>query len=188
MLKTVGFKSSLLLVALSFGNVYAQDPESSKQVVTQFQKTQVLNRLHHINEKEIAVSKLAKKKSSSDEVKGFADHMIQDHQAVDRKLQDLAKSEKIKLQRFQPAEYEKATMEELNKLKGSQFDQAFVDMMKSGHEEALNVLEMYSRNVKDPQIQKLLQEVIPSIKKHEGMATGYKSSHQMAGQTPGAQQ
>jgi putative membrane protein len=182
MKKVIGLQTSLLLFALSLGSAYAKDSENSKQNLDQFQKTQVLNRIHHINEKEIAVSKLAKKKAESDEVKGFADHMIQDHQNVDRKLKDLAKSEKIKLQSFQPAGFEKATLDQLSKLKGSQFDQAFVDVMKSGHQEALNTLDMFNREVKDPKIQNFIQEVIPSLKKHEGMATGYGSKHQMAGQ------
>jgi putative membrane protein len=110
--------------------------------------------------------------------------MIDDHQKADKKLEALAKNQNIELESFQPAGYEKATQAMLKELSGAQFDQAFVDLMKSGHKMAANELQLAQSEAKNPQIKSYIESILPTVREHQKMAANFeKKESQMAGET-----
>lgn len=148
-----------------------------------YMKAKDLNTLHHINQKEIQLSKLAQDKAQAKEVKDFAQHMITDHEAADKKVEEAAKTANMKLEDFAPATYEKVVMDQLGKYSGAQFDNMFVAEMKAGHRHAMHDLQMIRNMDQDSSVRSLVDAVIPKVRDHEKMASNLKvqTMKQMAG-------
>lgn len=153
------------------------------------QRAVLINKLHHINQHEIQLGQLAQSQSQSQQVKNFAQQMVQDHQSADQQLQTLAKSENVGLQDFTPADYEKVGMDNLKKLNGSQFDNAFLNMIRTGHKVTMQDLQAVRSDVKDPKIRSYISSILPQIQHHEALASRLERNmpSQMAGQTSGSQ-
>src|SRR5882672_2708862 len=62
----------------------------------------VLGKLHHSNQKEISMGKLAQKSGRTREVKAFGLALVNDHTAADHKVVALAKQEKVNLEAHTP--------------------------------------------------------------------------------------
>lgn len=131
------------------------------------QNTMVLNQLHHINQKEIAMAELAKSKSSGMQAKNMADRIIADHEQMDEKLKMVAERAGVELASYQPATHEMAVMDTMKDLEGKQFDQAFLQNMKLSHKMAMDDLREAKKVTKDPQILQAINEAMPQIQKHE---------------------
>jgi putative membrane protein len=164
----------------------AQNPNQNSAQMTPavMKNTATLEKIHHINQKEIHVSQIALDNGTSNEVKSFAQKMITEHQSADQQVLDLAHSENIALPNFQPSDAETAKMNSLEKLSGTQFDRAYIDLMKNGHKEALHELQTASKNSTDPKIRSLIQSMIPTVKSHEQLAMVIQGDQkrQMAGE------
>lgn len=168
----------------SMGSMGNMSDEQIKASLENFQKGGTLAHLHHFNQKEVQLSKLALDKSQSKQVKDFAQRLMTDHQNADRKVMELAEAESLKLPDFQLAGYEKANMDQLEKMKGPQFDQAFVILMDTGHKIIAQELELARTTAKDPQIIGLIDVILPTIRDHQKMAVRLeKGESQMAGHT-----
>ncbi|MEO5971382.1 MAG: DUF4142 domain-containing protein [Bdellovibrionia bacterium] len=182
------FVAWTLATLLASTPLFAQDKagqsdDPSKMSMEQFQKNAALGHIHHINQKEIQLSKMAQDKSQSKQVKDFAQHMITDHQNADRRVMEMAEAQNVKLPDLQLAGYEKATSEQLDKMKGTQFDQAFFMQMDLEHKMAAQELEAIRSSVKDPQIAALIDGILPTVREHQKSAARFeKSQGQMAGQ------
>jgi putative membrane protein len=61
----------------------------------------LLSFIHHANQREIELAKLAKEKSNSPQVKAFADRLLADHQAADDRLATFAKGRGVDLDAVQ---------------------------------------------------------------------------------------
>ncbi len=127
----------------------------------------ILNNIHHVNQKEIKVSKLALSKTKSPQVKQFAQMLKDDHSKNDEQLQALAKSDRIKLKDFSPTPEDKAKMDKMKKMSGTEFDKAFLAAMKKGHEKALNMLESSKAETQNPEIAAFIDKTIPTVRHHE---------------------
>src|SRR2546430_5688021 len=72
-------------------------PVHAQQVGPTDRDERVVSFIHQANLHEIAAANLAKTKSSSQDVKDFADQMITDHQSADDQLRSYAQAHKIDL-------------------------------------------------------------------------------------------
>ena len=72
-------------------------PVHAQQVSPTDRDERVVSFIHQANLYEIAAAKLANAKSSSQDVKDFADQMITDHQGADEQLRSYAEAHKIDL-------------------------------------------------------------------------------------------
>lgn len=161
--------------------------DQQQMSLDKFRKAHMLNHLHHINQKEIRMARMAADKSESPEVKSAAQQMIQDHQQWDKRVQDMAKSDKVALQDVQLATHERATMDQLRKLNGKQFDQAYLDSMRMGHQMVLSDLRIASKETQDPKLRALIDETIPGIEKHNSVSQAGMQGMQSDQQQPESQ-
>lgn len=154
------FVVSGLLVGASFGPASAADTSSESGPST----ADVLGKLHSTNVKQYRMAKLALEHGRSKDVQTFADVTIEDHDAADAQVADLAKEEGITLAAHTPA----VTMERLPK--GAGFDAAFARAELKEHERAVVTLRATRDATRDPKLKALLDGLLPMLVKHAAMA------------------
>jgi len=134
-----------------------------------WRKEMALNQLHHINQKEIAMAKLAKDKSQDQQVIAMADRILADHQQLETKVKSVADGEDVSLHSYQLATHEAAFLDRLEGMEGSEFNRAFLAQSRDGH--ALALRDLRGIRARDPEVAALIRSAIPSIRAHERMTT-----------------
>jgi putative membrane protein len=120
---------------------------------------------------DIDAGKLAMEKSSNPKVKEFAQMMVRDHTAVNRKATKLAKKlnvtpEESDTSRSLKSDADKS-MAKLRELSGAEFDKAYIDHEVGYHEAVIKVVnDTLVPNTKNPELKKLLEGAGPVFNSH----------------------
>lgn len=119
---------------------------------------------------EIALGKLAKDKAQSEEVKSFAQKMVDDHTRALDDLKQLAQSKGVTL----PTEADKqhkAVEKKLTALSGEKFDRQYMQHEETrAHRESHKLLERASNRAEDADLKKYASKVIGTVESHQQMA------------------
>jgi putative membrane protein len=130
---------------------------------------------------DIDAGKLAMEKSSNPKVKEFAQMMVRDHTAVNRKATKLAKKlnvtpEESDTSRSLKSDADKS-MAKLRELSGAEFDKAYIDHEVGYHEAVIKVVnDTLVPNTKNPELKKLLEGAGPVFNSHLNHAKELQSS------------
>jgi putative membrane protein len=119
---------------------------------------------------EVAHGELATKNASSQEVKNFAQRMVDDHTKAHAELKALASKKQTTL----PAELgpkHQAMQDKLAKMKGEAFDRAYMQHMVGAHTEAVKLFEQESQNGKDTDTRAWAAKTLPVVQEHLKLAT-----------------
>ncbi len=161
----------------------------------------LLERLHYANQQEIKLGQLAEKNATNAEVKSFASMMVKDHTAMDQKLMDYAKGKSLKLADMpkpmndmekKMMAQDKASMEELQVLKGAAFDSCYMAGQVGDHDATLGKVMAAKQGMTtmDPTMTSMMQELTTKVPQHreqawtilgkldDGMAVGGSGSPQ----------
>ncbi len=133
------------------------------------------NDLAQANMAEVEAGKLAQNKAQSEEVKKFAQHMVEDHGQMLEEQQQMAKTKNVEVPK-QPKKDSQAAMKKLEGMSGEKFDQAFMDQMVKDHEKSLKLAQDASKNAKDPQVKQAAEKATPKIQEHLKMARQIQGS------------
>lgn len=126
----------------------------------------MLMNLAQANMAEIEAARLAHGKSANDEVRQFAQQMIDDHTKVLDEIKQLAQARGVML----PSELDrshKATANKLAALSGAAFDRAY--LAKAGvsdHKKAHDMLHQAESRAKDPDLKALIARTMPVVDQH----------------------
>jgi putative membrane protein len=128
---------------------------------------EVLGTLHEADQKEIQAGEIAQKNGKSKAVKDYGRMLVKDHTAADDKVAELAQRERVDLVASTPAPgpNDMGTM-----ASGPDFDRKFAQEMLDDHRKALGVLTDARDTTTDPQLRRLLTDLIPTLEKHEAAA------------------
>jgi putative membrane protein len=123
------------------------------------------------NNVDIDAGKLAKQHTKNKDVKAFAQQMITDHSAVNKQATDLAGKLKVKPEPSPTSEALKKggdeNMAKLKKMKGKEFDKAYVDHEVAYHEQVLEAIDKtLIPSAKNEQLKDLIVKVRPAIAAH----------------------
>jgi len=138
----------------------------------------IVAHLHHVNQMEIDVGKVAQK-SGTTAVKNYGATLVTDHQSADKDLAAFATSHKLatipadKPQADADKQEEKdmgSQMMKLKTLKGADFDREFLNMMAAGHEKELAKIDVAIGGATDPDLQTMLKSVKPVLQRHADQA------------------
>ena len=124
---------------------------------------------------EVAAGKLGASKASSDEVKKFAQHMVDDHGKHLNALRSMAKTQGVQLPTA-PAKKQQNAMKKLQEVSGAEFDRKFMAQMVKDHEDALKLVQSTAKNAKDPALKADAEKTAPVIEKHLEMAKSVAAS------------
>ncbi|MFL6674749.1 MAG: DUF4142 domain-containing protein [Massilia sp.] len=125
------------------------------------------------NINEVEAGKLAQSKSQNDQVKSFAQQMIDDHSKALTEVQTLAQQKSVTLPTGPDAKH-KAMAAKLEKMSGDAFDKAY--MAQAGladHKKVYSMLVSDQKRAKDPDLKALAGKMAPVVEQH------LKSAQQM---------
>ena len=118
---------------------------------------------------EVDAGKVAAQKARNEDVKKFAQHMVDDHGKMLQEVQQLAQSKGVDVPNAPNAKHQEA-LKKLQSTSGAQFDKAYMSEMVKGHEETLKNVEKIASSAKDPDVKDAAQKALPDIKEHLQMA------------------
>jgi putative membrane protein len=134
------------------------------------------------NQFEISSSRLALQNSQNEQVKNFAQQMVDDHSQVANKLTEVTSDPAAELS--QPAtnldaKHQKM-LDKLDEAKAEDFDKKYVDAQVKSHNEAVSLFRDYSKNGDHAGLKGFAAETLPALEQHQQMAKNLKSSYKAA--------
>lgn len=130
----------------------------------------MMNEIAYANLSEIETGKIAQSKSQSDQVKNFAQRMIDDHTRAQQELQQLADAKGVKLPTQPDAKHE-AEAKKLQAMSGEQFDKMYMERGGlSDHRATHQLLSRVQARATDPDLKSLASKMLPTIDQHLNMA------------------
>jgi len=132
-----------------------------------------IQRIHEANQKEVAMARMAMDKAASPRVKSYAQKLITDHQAADKKLMAYAdrKAPDVKAEgRTTGGAVADQTESRLSSLSGSDFDKEFVNVMLEDHDRTLDLVKSARDSASDKQLRAVYDGMVPKLEAHKKMA------------------
>jgi putative membrane protein len=121
------------------------------------------------NQLEIKIGQLAARKSDNDQVKKFANEIVQDHTQLGQQLQKFSTKQELgagsKLDHSEQAKYDK-----LEKASGTEFNHEFAKCMIKGHAKGISHFEKAAQSATDPALRSFAQQALPKLRQHMQMA------------------
>jgi len=132
--------------------------------------------LAQANLAEVDAGKLAQKKASSDDVKKFAQHMVEDHGKMLEEQRAMAKSKGVSFPRA-PKKDQQSALKKLEGASGEKFDRAYMEQMVKDHEKALKLAQDAAGKAKDAELKQAAEKATPEVQKHLDMAKEIAAKH-----------
>lgn len=128
------------------------------------------------NRGEIQLARLAEEKATCDEVKEFAEHLIDDHAQMVEDLQQVAGRSRtnrqqmpglniVRLKQQLGQQCVASAEEDLNQKDGDEFDKCFVGLQIAKHMEMLDTLKVFSRYA-SPELDELIEDAEQKTEEH----------------------
>ncbi len=117
---------------------------------------------------EIGLSNMALSKSSSDDVKSFAQMMVDDHTKASDELKTVAASKNVTLPTSADAKHQ-AAMTKLSGMSGDMFDKEYTKMMVKDHEKAVALFQSQAGSGTDADSKAFATKTLPTLQKHLDM-------------------
>lgn len=118
---------------------------------------------------EVEISRIAAEKAQNQQVKQFAQRMVDDHTRVNDQLMQLAQQKGLQPPN-QPGAAHQAEMEHLQQLSGEQFDQQYMGGQIIAHDMAIHMYERETRQGQDQEIKDLASQTLPTLQEHHDLA------------------
>jgi putative membrane protein len=114
---------------------------------------------------EVELGKLAQQKAKSDDVKKFAQMMVDDHSKALDELKSVAGPKSITLPTALDAEHKKLS-DRLSKLSGAGFDREYMQAMVDGHRKVAADVRKESKSGADPDLKAWAAKALPTVEAH----------------------
>jgi putative membrane protein len=130
---------------------------------------------------EVETSRLALEKSSSADIKAFANMMITDHSKANDELAALAKKNDIKVP--DSTTLVKQAKEKILDLRDESFDAAYANNQVKAHEDTLELFKKEANTVTEDRtkgatdLKGFAQKMLPALEKHLDMAKKLQAAH-----------
>lgn len=128
------------------------------------------------NQFEIDSSKLALQKSQNEDVKQFAQQMIDDHTKAGNEMKASLKASKTGI--IAPTSLDMKHKDKLSDLKGTpagNFDKAYIAMQADAHDKAVSLFSDYSSNGDNATLKDFATRTLPTLESHQQQVNDIKS-------------
>nr|ALS90785.1 protein of unknown function (DUF4142) [uncultured bacterium] len=125
---------------------------------------------------EVELAKLAVDKSSNEEVKQYAQRLVDDHTKANEELTQLASQKGVPISEDHKAMMKSQTAKDkLSKLSGADFDREFISWMVKDHAKEVKEFEQVSAKAKDTDVKDWAAKTLPTLREHLQMARDINS-------------
>lgn len=114
---------------------------------------------------EVTLGQMAADKAQNEAVKNFGQRMVKDHGQANEELKNLAKSEGVTIPSDMGSEG-KELQQRLQKLSGSEFDQAYMQEMLKDHKKDIEAFNQQAQNGNDPEVKNWAVKTLPTLREH----------------------
>ena len=114
---------------------------------------------------EIEMGKLALQKSSDDQVKQFAQRMVDDHSKMQDQLKPAAEQMGVKVPDG-PSKGQMKSMDKIKALSGDAFDQAYIKDMVKDHKSDDSDFKLEAQSTQNPQLKQMVMQSDQTIESH----------------------
>jgi putative membrane protein len=121
------------------------------------------------NYTEVALGRLAESRASSSEVKDFAERMVSDHNDMNKEWVDLAHDNDMKVA-VDFGQSGQQTIDRLEELSGSAFDQAYMSEAIRQHEQDLAAFQRMGTSARSNEVRELTNSGVSTIREHLSLA------------------
>jgi putative membrane protein len=122
---------------------------------------------------EIELGNLAAERASSQEVRTFAQKMVNDHTQAQERLNAIAQQKNIALPDGLPQD-KRDKIEDFREKSGNDFDRDYIDLMVDEHQDNINEYEDAADNLEDNEIKQYANETLPNLREHREEAERIK--------------
>ncbi|MBE9181102.1 DUF4142 domain-containing protein [Oculatella sp. LEGE 06141] len=122
------------------------------------------------NQAEIRTSQLALQRATSDDVRAFAQQMIQEHTQANQQLQQIASQRGINLP-ADPGPLNTAIEQQLAQLSGEEFDRAYMEAQTNAHMRTVALFRTQIGQGQDEGLRAYASQLLPNIEQHYQMAS-----------------
>ena len=122
------------------------------------------------NNAEIQMSQLALQRATDEDVREYAQRMIDEHTAANQQLEPIAAERGITLPTT-PSSFDTAVFERLSQIPEASFDQAYMDTQVNAHLKSAAVFRTGAQQSEDAALQNYAITLLPSIQDHLEMAS-----------------
>lgn len=118
-----------------------------------------------MNSFEIAAGQLATEKAKDEQIKQFGQMMVDAHTQANERLAEIAQSKQWQIpSQLRPVQ--QAMLNELQKLKGKEFDRAYIYGQVAGHVKSALKFRDAKKECQDPELKAYAAETLPKIRQH----------------------
>jgi putative membrane protein len=125
---------------------------------------------------EVELSRLALQRSRSNQVKQFAQQMIQDHSQANAQLMQLAQQKGVRLPRTLDAQHQQIRAR-LQRLSGSNFDREYMRVMDNDHVQTVNLFQSATQQAQDPEVNTFANSKLPTLQGHLQMVQAMRGNN-----------
>ena len=118
---------------------------------------------------EIKLGQLASQKAGSEEVKKFAQKMVEDHTTLNQSMMPIAERMGVKAP-TEPSKKDEAEYSKLNELSGMEFDKEYTAYMVKDHHKDLREFREEASTTRDPELKSAVMKGEKVIQMHSHMA------------------
>ena len=123
---------------------------------------------------EVRLGQLAASKAQTPAVKDFGNRMVSDHTSLQQLWMAAARKNGAPFNARYTTEQQQEILQ-LNRLSGTQFEQAYMDLMVQDHQKDLNAFQTQGRAARSSEVRDLVERAIPTLQYHYNLATQVRS-------------
>lgn len=122
------------------------------------------------NNAEIRTAQMALERSENEEVRQFAQRMIQEHTLANQQLQQIVSEYGVELP-ADPGPLNQAIAEQLAQLSGSEFDRAYMGAQTNAHLRTIALFQTQIQQGQEESLRQYATQLLPSVANHYEMAS-----------------
>ena len=140
-------------------------PHQAPQPALSKHHTDFVNDVAESNLTEVRLGQLVARNATNEDVRKFAQRMVDDHTKLNAQLASLAQQKGIAL----PSTLDKKHQEEVDKLAketGDKLDRAYMSRMVDEHEKDVREFEKMAKDGKNPELRQFAASALPTLQDH----------------------
>jgi len=165
-------------VAVAFGASILASSALAQSYSERQMEQHILRKMHDVNRAEMRMGEMAMRRGHSQAVRSYGRRLRSDHQANDRMVRTVARSQGVTLVEPMPMtraeriqmDRDQQRHDEVMSARGREFDRAFTRVMAEGHADVARMLRHDRNRLHRGRVRALVNTTIPAVERHQRLA------------------